>query len=267
MLSLGWFSTGRGPGSRGLLTFVQERILRGEIDARIQFVFSNREQGEAEGSDIFFELVRSYGIPLVTVSSRKFRRSVDGDFASHREEYDRQVMASLAGYTVDLCVLAGYMLYTGPELCDRYSMINLHPALPDGPIGTWQEVIWQLIDQKADRTGAMVHLATADWDRGPVISYFSIPIRGCSLDPLWHEVQGKSIVQLKAERGEDLPLFKAIRAEGYRREPYLISETIKAIARGDVRIEGREVLDAKGSRIRGYDLTSHIEASLKADQG
>jgi len=266
VLSLGWFSTGRGPGSRGLLTFVQERILRGDIDARIQFVFSNREQDEAEGSDTFFELVRSYGIPLVTLSSRTFRRSVDGDFAGHREEYDRQVMARLAGHCPDLCVLAGYMLYTGAELCARYSMINLHPALPDGPIGTWQEVIWQLIDQKADRTGAMMHLATADWDRGPVISYFSIPIRGGGLDPLWREVQGKSMAQLQAEQGEDLSLFKTIRAEGYKREPYLISETIKAIARGDVRIEGREVRDAQGGCIRGYDLTSHIEASLKTDQ-
>ena len=98
------------------------------------------------------------------------------------------------------------------------------------------------------------------------ISYFSIPIKGPVLDPLWQEVQGKPVSQLQEEQGEELPLFKTIRANGYRREPYLISETIKAIARGNVRIVGREVQDAQGSCISGYDLTSHIEASLKADQ-
>ena len=53
MLNIGWLSTGRGEGSRGLLGFVQDRILRRQLDARIEFVFSNREAGEAEGSDQF----------------------------------------------------------------------------------------------------------------------------------------------------------------------------------------------------------------------
>lgn len=266
MLELGWFSTGRGPGSRGLLTFVQERIARGEIDARIQFVFSNREPCEAEGSDTFFELVKSYGIPLVTYSSRRFRRSIGGDFAGHREEFDREAITRLSEFNPDLCVLAGYMLYTGAELCNRYSMINLHPALPDGPIGTWQEVIWELIDSQAEKTGAMIHLATEDWDRGPVISHFSFSLRGKAFDPLWKEVEGKSIEGLKDSKGEELPLFKAIRAEGYRREPYLISETIRAVAADTIRIVERQVQDACGNSIEGYDLTQQIEEALKADQ-
>jgi len=266
VLELGWFSTGRGPGSRGLLTFVQERIMRGEIDAHIQFVFSNREPGEAEGSDTFFELVRSYGIPLVTYSSRRFRRSVGGDFARHREEYDREVLARLAEFNPGLCMLAGYMLYTGAELCNRYSMINLHPALPDGPIGTWQEVIWELIETQAAKTGAMIHLATEDWDRGPVISYFSFPLQGKPFDPLWKKVEGQSTNELKTSQGEELPLFKAIRAEGYRREPYLISESIKAVADGTIRIVESQVQDAQGRSIVGYDLTRGIEEALKADR-
>ena len=74
MLNIGWFSTGRGEGSRGLLRFVQERIKSGLLNAQIQFVFSNRTHGEAEGSDQFFELVNSYDLPLVTCSSAQFRR-------------------------------------------------------------------------------------------------------------------------------------------------------------------------------------------------
>jgi folate-dependent phosphoribosylglycinamide formyltransferase PurN len=265
VIELGWFSTGRGPGSRGLFTFVQERVLRGEIDARIQFVFSNREPGEAEGSDAFFDLVRSHEIPLVTFSSRGFRRSRGGRFADHREEFDKEVMERLSGFEPDLSVLAGYMLYTGAELCARYPMINLHPALPDGPIGTWQEVIWELIETGVGRTGAMVHLATYDWDRGPLISYFSLPIKGGAFAPLWKEIEGKPVDRLKTEYGEELPLFKMIRAEGYRREPYIISETIKAVANGTIRVDGQRVLDAEGDPLRGYDLSRQIEASLSAD--
>ena len=47
MLKLGWLSTGRGEGSRGFLRYVHDGIERGELDAGIQFVFSNREPGEA----------------------------------------------------------------------------------------------------------------------------------------------------------------------------------------------------------------------------
>ena len=51
MLRLGWFSTGRGEGSRGLFTCVKDAIDRGELDAEISFVFCNREAGEHAGSD------------------------------------------------------------------------------------------------------------------------------------------------------------------------------------------------------------------------
>ena len=74
MLKLGWFSTGRGEGSRELLRLVQEHIAAGDLPATIEFVFQNRERGEAEGSDQFQDLVRSYGIPLVTLSSQRFRK-------------------------------------------------------------------------------------------------------------------------------------------------------------------------------------------------
>ena len=64
MLRIGWFSTGRGEGSRGLLQFVQQQILGGRLDACIEFVFSNRKRGEAEGSDEYFKLVEKFGLRL-----------------------------------------------------------------------------------------------------------------------------------------------------------------------------------------------------------
>ena len=262
MLGIGWFSTGRGQGSLGLLRFIQERISHGVIDADIQFVFSNREPGEAEGSDRFFDQVKSYGIPLTTYSSRKFRRSIAGDFDSHRLEYDREVLKKLEGFAPDVCVLAGYMLIVGGEMCRKYAMLNLHPALPTGPVGTWQEVTWSLIESEANETGAMVHLVTEEVDRGPVVSYFTIPISGGALERHWNDVKGKNAQQLKNDYGEELPLFQAIRQEEYKREPYLLATTLSALVKGEIRIENGEALDSNGSRILGVCLNSEIEEEL-----
>ena len=262
MLTVGWFSTGRGEGSLGLLRFIQDRIHSGEIDANIQFVFSNRDAGEAEGSDRFFQQVNSYGLPLVTYSSQKFRRSLDGSFADHRLEYDQEVMARLDRFSPDVCVLAGYMLIVGGRMCRRFTMANLHPALPTGPIGTWQEVIWSLIGSGANETGAMVHLVTEDVDRGPVMSYFTLPIVGGPFQAGWQEVQGQPLAGLKAAQGEDLALFKLIRQEGYRREPWLLSCTLEALAKGSMSVVERRTLDQKGAPIEGLCLDTEIEDAL-----
>jgi len=246
MLSIGWFSTGRGEGSRGLLNFVQKRLIETGADARIDFVFSNRERGESDGSDRFFKLVDGYGIPLITHSSSAFRRDVGGTFSAHRDEFDQQVMDKLAGREVDICVLAGYMLIVGGTMCRQYSLLNLHPALPDGPTGTWQQVVWSLIKNRAAKTGAMVHLATEQVDRGPVLSYVTVPITGPGFDEHWESLQGDDLLRIKKTQGEDFPLFQTIRREQYRREPYLLFETLRAVSHGEVAVRGGQVLDASG---------------------
>ena len=246
MLNIGWLSTGRGEGSQGLLRFLQDRIVGGDLDARIDFVFSNREPGEAEGSDKFFDLVNYYGLPLTTLSSSKFRRAKGGRFADHREEYDQQVMGLLSGYHPDICVLAGYMLIVSGAMCRTYPLLNLHPALPNGPIGTWQEVVWQLIQSQATHTGAMVHLATEDVDRGPVLSYCTVPITGGAFLPHWREVDRRDLRRVKEEQGEELPLFQLIRQVQFQREPYLLLETLRAVAEKAVIIKDGRVLDVEG---------------------
>lgn len=247
MLDIGWFSTGRGAGSQGLLRFVQDRINNGLLDARIKFVFSNREPGEAEGSDQFFRLVGDYGLPLSTFSSNKFRRARGGRFADLRDDYDQQVMDLLDPYKPDICVLAGYMLIIGDTMCRKYSLLNLHPALPDGPTGTWQEVVWRLIESQATQTGAMVHMATEEVDRGPVISYCTVPLTGSGFDHHWQSLAKTDLDRVKESPGEEFDLFQAIRQAGYRREPHLIFETLRALADGRVAIRDGEVFEKKGA--------------------
>ena len=176
MLNIGWFSTGRGEGSLGLLQTAKEAIIRGGLDARIRFIFSNREPGEAEGSDRFFQQARDYGIPLVTFSSQRFRRSRGGGpFSLHRTDFDREVMRRLEGYEPDVCVLAGYMLVTDAELCNRYTMLNFHPAPPNGPVGTWQEVIWNLIGGGAQGGRGVYPPRNRGLGPGPCVDLLLIP--------------------------------------------------------------------------------------------
>ncbi|MCX6000257.1 MAG: formyltransferase family protein [Chloroflexi bacterium] len=257
---IGWFSTGRGKGSRDLLTVVHDAIQRGELKTEIAFVFSNRETGQAEGSDLFLHMVESYRLPLVSFSSRHFCSRLRTESLSQwRLEYDRQVMQRLESFSPDLCVLAGYMLVLGSEMCQKYKMINLHPAAPGGSTGTWQEVIWKLIESGADTTGAMMHLVTPELDKGPPVTFCQFPIRGDPFDESWKAIKGRSVVQIKRDEGENNSLFKLVRQHGLARELPLIVTTIKAFSQGRVRIENRQVVDASGRPITAYDLTSEID--------
>jgi phosphoribosylglycinamide formyltransferase-1 len=179
---LGWFSTGRDKAARDLLTVAQRSIALGEIQAEIAFVFCNRKLGESKPSDMFHRLVRGYGLPLITLSSRNFKAERGEGW---RLEYDREVMKQLEEFEADLSVLAGYMLIVGEEMCRKYDMINLHPAAPGGPKGSWQEVIWQLIETKAKETGVMMHLVTPRLDEGPPVAYCTFSIRGEPFDRYW----------------------------------------------------------------------------------
>ncbi len=271
MYQLGWFSTGRDKAARDLLKAVNSSIKQREIKAEIAFVFSNREPGESEESDLFFERVEDYHIPLACFSYQKFTASKGalitgqtGTLPLWRLDYDREVMNRLQDFHPDLCVLAGYMLIVGKEMCRRYNMINLHPAAPGGPTGTWQEVIWQLIDNKARKTGVMMHLVTPELDKGPPVTYCTFPIRGKPFDRHWDEIERHPLSEVKKGEGGNNPLFKLIRQHGLAREFPLIISTLKAFSLGKIKITaGKKVVDSEGKPINGYNLTDEINELVK----
>ena len=270
MYRFGWFSTGRDKAARDLLKAAYDGIKDGDIKAEIAFVFCSRESGESNESDTFIKLVKSYNIPLVCYSYQKYKAgkkdSPPGEeLPEWRLDYDREVMRRLKDCNVDLCVLAGYMLITGREMCSYYNMINLHPAAPGGPAGTWQEVIWQLMQSKAKETGVMMHLVTPELDKGPVVSYCKFSITGNDFDKKWQKLEGQNINNIKAVQGSENQLFRAIRSQGLKREFPLILATMKAFSRGDVKIMDGRVANAKGDIINGCDLTGEIENIVKLD--
>ena len=256
-MRIGWFSTGSGEGSRGLLTAALDAIDDGRLDASIEFVFCNRVRGQHEGTDRFLDMVEACGLPLVTLSSQAFRRAHGGrPWAELREAFDRAAIEKLDGLSVDVSVGAGYMLLA-PVLCRRYTIINLHPALPDGPVGTWQRVAWELIDARSAESGVMLHVMIPEMDAGPVISYCRYPLRGPGFDAQWAALGDRTSADVKAQEGEDHPLFSAIRSAGLIRERPFLVETLRAIAAG--RVDA-----ARAAESEPLNLTDEVEAVLPA---
>lgn len=260
-----------------LLNAIVAAIKKGTVKAELAYVFCSRERGDAEGSDRYIRQVQDYGIPLICFSSKRFQPDLRNQgkhnpelLARWRTEYDREIMNRIAPYHADLIVLAGYMLIVSPEMCRRYTMLNLHPAAPNGPAGTWQEVIWQLIEQRAEYSGNMMHLVIEELDKGPPVTYSTFPLRGHDFDPLWHDLEarlrGTTLTDIMQREGEQNPLFAKIRQEGARREIPLVIHTVKAFADGDIKLQNRQIITADGIVLREpYCLTDAIEQELRGN--
>jgi phosphoribosylglycinamide formyltransferase-1 len=275
MLKLGWFSTGRGPGSRDLLRTVMEKKASGVLDVNIEFVFCNWDNKEEpnpkkEQREMFFDMVKGYGIPLVALSWKTFRPDIwESDQARWRDEYGKEMRTVLSKYGFDVGVLAGYMLWVDDETCATYDLINLHPALPDGPKGTWQEVIWQLIREDANEHGIMIHLCTKEWDRGSALTYCGFPIRGPGYDDLWNDMHEKlktrTLEQIRAAEGEKEPLFAMIRRSGAKRELPLIVATIKQFADGNLKMRGQRAYHKEELLNGPFCLSEDVDNSIDGE--
>ena len=280
MFEIGWFSSGRDEAAGDLLRVVFHEIQKGSIAGQISFVFVTRDRGEKPESDEFIALAESFGLDVICLSHRRFRPEMRkaalresrklGEnsplLIEWRGEYDAQVVVKLADYSPDIIVLAGFMLITSPEICYEYDMINLHPALPGGPKGTWQEVVWQLMEENAEKTGVMMHLITPELDAGPAIAYCEFSISDNDIQPIWdqwrNKRKAKSLEGIQKSEGEDEPLFREIRRRGLMREFPLIVATLRAAADGEFSIVDGDVI-SQGSKLQhGFDLTAEIERAV-----
>jgi phosphoribosylglycinamide formyltransferase-1 len=266
-MRIGWLSTGRDQAACNLLADVVDRAHQDGVPLDIAAVFSDREPGESPESDRFLDLARQHSLPVIAHSSARSWASAQEagiDRATWRDCYHREVMELLHPYDLGVLVMAGYMLIVSSAMCRRFALLNLHPALPEGPTGSWQEVIWRLLEDEATETGAMMHLATAELDRGPVVSCFRFSITGGSWTPLWRQFRAKratrSVAEIAAQEGEDEALFAEIRRWGEVREIPLLYQTLRQFAEGNLSTSCGAVF---GGSIRlPIDLTELVEAEV-----
>ena len=268
-MKVGWISSGRGPGSQALLESACKAIEAKGLPIEIANLICNRARGEHEPADRFLDLAESHGLPVVTLSSAGFRRDAKGDVAragqplpAWRIEYDKAVLRLLKPYNTDTAILAGYQLIA-PELCRHLNLINLHPAALGGPVGLWQEVIWQLIELKASASGITIFLATPELDAGPPISFCTYGLRDEHTAPLWREAEERAPGNLRSESGEEAALFVEIRRRGAVREAPLLLATLAALAQGRIRIAGGDIIDFSGRPAKPLDLSAEVDKAIE----
>lgn len=258
-MQIGWFSTGRDEEAKRLLEETL-RAIEGGLKIHIAFVFCNREYGESPVTDDFLNFAQAKGIKTITFSSRYFKPELrKASLEIWREEYHRHVWDLISKYNVEFSFLAGYMLIVGKTLIEAHRMLNLHPAVPGGPKGSWQDVIWELIRTEADYAGAQIHLVTPELDEGPAITFCKFSIKTPEFEPLWkvlrEDLKERSLEELRKANPQDYPLFKKIRQEEFKREIPLILLTLKKIS-----LEGLRLI--KG----GFDLSDDVNDYLRATQ-
>ena len=269
-------------------------IVEGSLNGTIECVFCTRERGEAEGSDEFLDQAEGFGLRTTSLSYRSFKKRYSTD-SSWRRYYDEAILALINRFRVDALVFAGLLLVVGNDIVEEIPSLNLHPAAPNGPVGTWSEVIGTLIRENATESGVSVQLATPELDKGPVIAFSRFPVQGpdymslrqASIDR-WARFFAQTKESVPQDSGassektlldsfwlgflsglkgkldlESDPLVAKIRQEGLRREALTLVAALRQIADGNVILADGEVRSADGSPLSGgLDITDEIEGLL-----
>ncbi len=129
--------------------------------ARVVLVLSNK--AEAKGLD----RARSAGVNTHFIEN-------PGDGAA--------IIRVLNDHNVDLVVLAGYLKLVPADVVQAFEnrMLNIHPALlPSfGGHGMYgQRVHKAVLESGATLSGPSVHIVTAEYDRGPIVAQWPVPVR------------------------------------------------------------------------------------------
>jgi phosphoribosylglycinamide formyltransferase-1 len=247
MKMIGWFTTARGPGSFNLFKTMMDGIKDGSIDAKISFVFINREVKGNQFRTKLIGMAHDAGIPVIVLPSDTFEPDLKKtDLSAWRDAYGRAMRGLISKYPMDFGALAGYMLVLDPETCRKNTIINLHPALPDTYKGTWEEIVGQVVANRDESYGATIHLCTPELDRGETLCYDSF-----RLD------------RIMAENTAQDEQVKQVRAEELTREAHLLIGAIRMLVDGDIVIKDGKAYDRDGNRLsRNPCLSQRIDREL-----
>jgi formyltetrahydrofolate-dependent phosphoribosylglycinamide formyltransferase len=148
-------ASGGGTNLQALLDACQ-----GSAPARVVVVISNKATAGA------LERARKAG-----VAAEVLQDPSDGD----------GIVSLLRSYDVELVVLAGYLKLVPEVVVRAYKarMLNIHPALlPSfgGPGMYGHHVHEAVLASGATVSGPTVHVVTAEYDRGPIVAQWPVPV-------------------------------------------------------------------------------------------
>ena len=232
-----------------LFKTMMDNIKDGSIEARISFVFINREVKGNQFRMKFIGMAENAGIPVIILPSDTFEPELkERDFSAWRDAYGRAMREKISKYPMDFGALAGYMLILDPETCRKNTIINLHPALPDTYKGTWEEIVAKAVENGDESYGATIHLCTPELDRGETLCYDSFRLDN-----------------IRTKYPEKAEQIKQVRAEELKREAYLLINAIRMIVDGEIVIKDGRAYDGNGNMIgQNPCLTERIDREIRS---
>ncbi len=197
MKNLGILLSGRGSNFEAIARNAEA----GRIPARIAVVISNRK--EAPG----LSRAREMGLDTRFIPSQ----------GKQREASDREVVAVLKAFEVDVVCLAGFMRVLSPYFVREFPrhILNIHPALLPAFPGT--EVQKQALEYGVKFSGCTVHIVDEGVDTGPIVCQAVVPVL-------------------------DDDTVETLSARILKEEHRIYSEAICLLLEDRIRIEGRRVL-------------------------
>lgn len=194
---IGVLLSGRGSNFEALA----DSVVAGRIpDAEISVVVSNRE-----------------GAPgIERAKAREIATRVLPSKGLEREAFDRQVVAVLNEYKVDLVCLAGYMRLLSPFFVAAFPnrILNIHPSLlPSFPGLESQK---QALEYGAKFAGCTVHFVDESLDAGPIVLQAAVAV-------------------------EDSDTEASLSEKILREEHRIYTEAVKLVLAGRYKITGRRV--------------------------
>ncbi|MDP6592818.1 MAG: phosphoribosylglycinamide formyltransferase [Candidatus Marinimicrobia bacterium] len=136
------------------LQAISDAIHRGDLDASVEVVISNRKKA------YILERARNHGIEAVFISHK----------GKEREQFDREMTDVLEAKGVELVLLIGFMRILSPWFCRhwRNRVLNVHPSLlPKYAGGMDMNVHEEVLKNGETETGCTIHIVTAEVDAGP----------------------------------------------------------------------------------------------------
>ncbi len=195
---IGVLLSGRGSNFEALADSVAAGRIPG---AEIAVVVSNREGAPG------IERAKERGIAARVIPSKGLEREV----------YDRQVVAVLHEFKVDLVCLAGYMRLLSPFFVAAFPnrILNIHPSLlPSFPGLESQR---QALEYGVKFAGCTVHFVDENLDAGPIVLQATVPVR---------------------DDDTEETLSSRILAEEHR----IYTEAVRIVLEGKYKIVGRRVV-------------------------
>jgi phosphoribosylglycinamide formyltransferase 1 len=158
-IKLGVFASGGGTNFQSII----DNCEAGRIDATVSVLITNREDAGALDRAANHG-IESYVVPVGRDLSDKFHAA------------DERHVEILCDAGVDLVCLAGYMRRIGTGVLNAFShaVINIHPAILPSFKGAHGQR--DAAEYGVRISGATVHFADEQFDRGPIIIQAAVPV-------------------------------------------------------------------------------------------